>query len=702
VQVESRTYRLRMLLLGGAAVLVSNQAAYAQDEQNAIVLDAVTVEAQSNEILKQEGYVAKQDRIGTKVDTPIAQIPQAISVVTQKQIEDQEPRTLNEALTYTASANPNSFGFDSRFDAFSLRGFPAYYNGMFRDGLRQFNSPTALFKTEPYGLEGITILKGPASSLYGVSGPGGIVNLVTKRPKEETFREVETVFGGHERAQLGFDFSGPVNEDKSLLYRITGLGRSADTDLEGYPDDKLYIAPALTFKPDEDTKLTILSELSRTKTGGTAAFYNPAYGEVSDIYEGDPRYNDFDQTQGRIGYEFEHRFNDLLTVRQNLRYAKVDADLEYSGHYPVGAELARYWGHYKENVATFTVDNMAQFTFDTGPVSHVALAGIDYTYSDYDAASAFSYASVDDIKNAPLAFAGSQKMSNVGIYAHDQMKWDALTLFGSVRYDWVDSKSVDATEEQTDQKDEHFSGRVGLSYETPWGLIPYVNYSTSFAPNIGFVYEAGTEIRSVAQPTVSEQKEIGVKYQIPDTNLLISAALFDIKQKDGVVFDVYGPTGENRQRQLDLNSRGIELEANASFENGFGLIASYTHLKMKIDQGAVGTEGNELSATPNDIFSLWGNYEFNDGALAGLGLGAGVRYVGKSYGDDENTFTNKDRVFVDAAVSYDFGKRFDNFEGVKLQINAKNLFDEQKPICSAGYCYRDEGRSIIGSLRYRF
>ncbi|RAI33212.1 hypothetical protein CH341_31890, partial [Rhodoplanes roseus] len=94
-------------------------------------------------MLKQDGYVAKQDRAGTKVDTPIADIPQAITVVTQDQIEDQEPRTLNETLGYTASANPNNFGFDSRFDAFTLRGFNAYYNGIFRDGLRQYNSPTA-------------------------------------------------------------------------------------------------------------------------------------------------------------------------------------------------------------------------------------------------------------------------------------------------------------------------------------------------------------------------------------------------------------------------------------------------------------------------------------------------------------------------------------------------------------------------------
>lgn len=695
------------LLSSAAAAALFVVPTSAQDaapaEGQVIQLEQVRVEAQSNDTLVQSGYVAKQDRAGTKIDTPIAEIPQAISVITQGQIEDQEPRTLNEALTYTASANPNSFGFDSRFDAYFLRGFPAYYNGLFRDGLRQYNSPTALYKTEPYGIEGITVLKGPASSLYGVSGPGGIVNLVTKRPLDKPYREVETVFGEHGRAQLGLDFSGPVTENGAVLYRMTALGRKADTDLPGYPDDKLYFAPAITFKPDEDTKLTILGEVSRSRTGGTAIKYNPSYGEISDIYMGDPRYNDFDQDQGRIGYEFEHRFNELFAVRQNLRYSKVDADLEYSGLYSVGPTLplARYWGHYREDVGAFTVDNIAQFTFDTGALSHEAVFGVDYSRADYNGAGTVIYTSLEDIRDAALPSAGGQKMDNVGVYVHDQVRWDALTVFLGARYDWVDTDSTDGAGTTTTQRDKDFSGRIGLSYETPWGITPYANYSTSFAPNIGFVYDDVTvDVTRPARPTVAQQKELGVKYQLPDTNLLISAALFEIDQKDGVVFDV--SQGDNRQRQLDLNSRGVELEANASFDNGFSLIASYTHLKMTIEQGATGTEGNQLSATPNDIFSLWGHYTFSEGALGGLGLGAGVRYVGSSFGDDTNTFKNDDKVFVDASLSYDFGVNNPDFEGVKAQLNVKNLFDERKKTCSAGFCYLDEGRSIIGSLRYRF
>ncbi|MER8465162.1 TonB-dependent siderophore receptor [Mesorhizobium sp. M1396] len=701
MRTRPMTWRQGISLLGGAAMLGQSGAAHAQDGETATMLGKIEVTAQSNEILKQDGYVAKKDRIGTKTDTPLARIPQAVSVVTQKQIEDQKPRTLNETLGYTASANPNSFGFDTRYDAFFLRGFQAFYNGMFRDGLRQYNGPSAWFRTEPYGIEGVTILKGPASSLYGVSGPGGIVNVVTKRPKDEPFREIELLAGEHNRFQAALDASGPVNEDGSILYRFTSLGRKSDTELSGYPDDKIYLAPAVTFKPDEDTKLTILGEYSKSVTGGTAAFYNSGYGVLSNLYEGDPAWNDFAQSQGRIGYEFEHRFNDLLTVRQNLRYNAVDSDIEYSGHYPDGADLRRYWGHYTETMKNFVVDNMAQFEFDTGPVKHTAVGGIDYAWSDYDAASGLSYISVDDIKAMPVPHSGGQQMNQLGVYLHDQMEWNDFTLFTSGRYDWVDTTSTAADDSTSKQKDSAFSGRLGLSYQTEWGITPYVNYSTSFSPNIGFVYDdVASPVGRVARPTIATQKEIGVKYEIPNYNATVSAALFDIDQKDGVVFDA--STGINKQRQLDLNSRGIELEASASLDNGFSFIASYTYLRVRIEQGAEGTDGKELSATPNHILSLWGHYQFENGTLEGLGLGTGVRFAGSSYGDDTNTFKNSARAFVDASLSYDFGNRNPKLEGVKLQVNAKNLFDSQKTICSAGYCYRDEGRSLFASLRYRF
>ncbi|MFN7026064.1 MAG: TonB-dependent siderophore receptor [Pseudorhizobium sp.] len=693
VNIGSALLRHKLALMTGASLALQAGLGVAQDAQTE--LETIVLEAESDAILVQEGYVAKSDRIGTKTDTPLIRVPQSVSVVTQDQIEDQKPRTLNEALTYTAGANPNNFGFDSRYDAFYLRGFPAYYTGTFRDGLKQFNGPSAWFRAEPYGVEGVTVLKGPASSLYGVSGPGGIVNMVTKRPKDETFREIELLLGQDNRYQAAADLSGPVDENGNLLYRFTAVGRKSDTHIEGYPDDTFYLAPAFTWTPDEDTSFTLLSEYSRSVVGATAYYVNTAPGQISDIYSGDPNWNDFTTTQGRIGYEFEHRLNDVVTLRQNVRYHEVDADLKYS-------YLGTSWSQYKEKVSAFSADNIAQFEFDTGPLAHTAIVGFNYNWWDYSARSRASTTSIADVPLQTFASAGEQEMDQYGLYLHDQIEWDRWTVFLTGRQDWAQSDSVTAAGTAIDTTDRAFSWRAGLSYQFDNGINPYASYATSFSPNLGFVYDAsGT--RSVAEPTGADQIEVGVKYEIPDTNLVVSAAYFDIDQADGVVFDgTFDSAGNQVQRQLDLHSRGVELEANASFDNGFSLIASYTYMQMTIEEGLPGTVGNELSGAPNHVASLWGHYLIESGPLSGLGLGAGVRYIGESYGDDANTFKSGSRTLVDAAVSYDFGYRNPNLQGLSLQVNAKNVFDKQEAICTSGNCYWDEGRTVYGSLRYRF
>ena len=240
----------RLLLASTALSLIAPSLSFAA-EDGATMLGPLMVESESGETLQQDGYVAIQGQQATKVDAPIARIPQAVSTVTQAQMEDQKPRTLNEAISYSAGVDTGTFGFDTRYDAFKLRGFPAHYTGMFRDGLRQYNGPSAWFRNDPYTVEGIAILKGPASSLYGVSGPGGLVNLVTKRPKDQPFHEIELLGGTDDRRQAAFDLSGPVDDEGRVLYRLTGLARASDTTLDGYPDDKTLIAPAATIRFDK-------------------------------------------------------------------------------------------------------------------------------------------------------------------------------------------------------------------------------------------------------------------------------------------------------------------------------------------------------------------------------------------------------------------------------------------------------------------
>ncbi|MCO5149336.1 MULTISPECIES: TonB-dependent siderophore receptor [unclassified Shinella] len=718
----SRT--MSRLALAGTSLLTLATVALAQDQAataagGATVLEDIVVNGGSGGVITADGYVGKSSATGAKVDTPFIQTPQSISSVTQQQLEDRNPQTLLETLAYTPGTRVGGYGFDPRFDSFTVRGFDVTYTGVFRDNLRQPGAGSSLFKTEPYGLEGVSILRGPSSALYGASGAGGLYNLISKRPTEDALREIQVQYGSHDRYQGQFDLSGPINEADPVYYRLTGLLRSADTEQVGVPDDRAYIAPAFTWKPDEDTKLTILGEYSRTKTGGTAAYYyDAATGKVSDIFAGNPAYNDSIQNQGRIGYEFEHRLNEVFTFRQNARASWLNVDADWAFAYQPNAAdptlLDSSAGTYEEWMNTYTIDNQLEAKFDTGALEHTLLTGIDFTKIYWKSLNGYGATPPLDTKNPtrgrptdPIGFQTKsvQDQFITGLYLQDQIRYDALTFTLGGRYDWV-STDTDNTDlasgalSTINQSDRAFTWRAGVTYETEWGITPYASYSTAFSPNAGVNLATGNPFK----PTESEQQEVGVKYLLPDSNTLLTAALFNIDQTNGLYYEVVdlpsGPANIQVQRGK-LRSRGLELEASTSLDNGLSLIASYTYTQAKIIDGPAGTVNNDVSSVPRHMASLWAHYTMpEDGALAGLGFGAGVRFTGESYGNDANSMKNKARAFVDASIDYDFAAIDKDFAGLKLQVNATNLFDRQDAVCSAGFCYRDQGRTIIGNLKY--
>ncbi|WP_061933327.1 TonB-dependent siderophore receptor [Aureimonas sp. AU22] len=685
--------------------------------QDVIELDTVTVEGSAGTPtpgegegsgLETDGYVAKAADVGTKTDTPLNKVPQSISVVSRQQLEDRNVQTLSEALTYTPGVRVGAFGFDPRFDSFSIRGFDVVYNGVYRDGLRELTGNFSIFKTEPYGLQGVSVLKGPSSVLYGGGSPGGIVNLTSKRPTDAPFREIETQIGNNDRYQAQFDASGPLAGNDNVLYRITGLARTAETDLASVPDDRTFIAPALTLRSDDrNTHLTILGEYADITTGGNATYFNQN-GRPTGLESGDPAFGDFDQQQGRIGYEFEHRFNETVAVRQNLRYAHIDADVKYTSIgalSPDGLTASRSTGRIVDDLDSIAVDNQVQVNVDTGPVAHTLLGGLDYNHVDVDDKIGLGTApdldlvtlnyGTQPIPSPALDFvATTTRQSQTGVYLQDQLEYNRFVLTLGGRYDWLEQEAFNQLSVSTSAQDDHkFSGRAGLAYLFDNGISPYVSYSTSFSPVIGNSFSG-----DAFSPSEGEQEEIGVKYAPSEVNLAINAALFRIRQTNVLASD---PNNPNFQIQRgEVESKGIELEATTSLMAGLNLTAAYTYLDLEITAGD--NEGNAPSGIPEHQFSIWSDYTVQSGAAEGLGFGAGVRYLGESFGDDTNTFRNDSRILVDASLSYDFGKANPKLEGVSAQINAKNLFDKRADSCQAGYCYRDEGRNVIGSLRYRF
>ncbi|MDD9726824.1 TonB-dependent siderophore receptor [Roseovarius sp. SK2] len=697
---------MKYLSLTAIALLTTSLSAYAQGG-SPYQLGTIELESESDETLQQNGYVAQSGRQATKLESRIANIPQSIGTVTQDEIEDRKPRQLLEALEFSAGTTTSTFGFDSRYDAFYLRGFPAFNNGFFRDGLRQVNGPSAWYVNDPYTLEGIAILKGPSSSLYGVSGPGGLVNVVSKRPKAEPFNELRFTTGTDNRAELAFDFTGPVDEDGRLLYRLTGLVRDADTPLPGYKDDKILIAPSLTYDLTERTRITLLTEYSDSTVGATAAYFNPAPGVASETYNGDPAYNTFDNEQYRIGYEIAHELTDTVTLRQKMRYSEVDSELRYSGLYDFGGgAIGRGWGKYLENQSNFSVDNTIEAELETGALTHQFVAGLDYTRSEFDAFSTFGFASAAAVEATPAPYSQGQDIEQTGIYVHDQITNGALNVFVSGRYDFVETTSFDATRAGTRTTDDALTGRIGISYAMANGMTPFANFSSTFVPNTGVTYSDPTDPASdaPAAPTEAVQTELGFKYELPGTDSLVTASIFDIQQEDGVVFQpvnsaVFG--GLNQvQVPYDLRSQGLELEGKFNLGNGLRMTGSYTYLDVEIEAGTTGTVGNQLSGTPKHQAALWAFYEPQNGMMEGFGIGGGLRYVGESYGDDQNTYKNRDRVFVDLAMTYDFAKQ--GYEGLEVQANVRNVFDEDGQTCSAGNCYRHQGRTATFAVQRRF
>lgn len=695
----------------------SSEDSAANPDGDGTVLGEIRVDGGSGGVINADGYVGLSSATGAKTDTPFAETPQSVSTVTEQQMRDRNPQSLTDAIAYTPGARTDAYGQDPRYDSFFVRGFNVTNTGVFRDNLRQPVAGYGYFLTEPYGIEGISILRGPSSALYGATGAGGLYNVITKRPTDETLREVETQFGTDDRYQGQFDFSGPVREDDdSFLYRLTGVARKSGTEFEAVDDDVAFIAPALTWKPDEDTKLTLLGEYSHSETGGNPAYYNDAPGHVSQYESGDPAFSALDHDMARFGWEFEHAFGDGLTFRQNARYSTQDATSKYVYTYDGTAHAAdpslidRGTGYERQSLDAFVIDNQLEAKFQTGQLDHTVIGGVDFAWVDFVSYAGYGAADPLDTNNLnygdPIATPAltsrtDQRQLQTGLYLQDQIRYDAWTLTMGGRYDWVSTKTdnTDLTSgavTSLDQDDGEFSGRIGATYETPWGFVPYASYSTAFSPNVGW----NSTTNAPFNPTTSTQQEIGVKYLVPDANMVVTAAFFNIDQENGLFYEVVNGVNTQVQRGK-LRSRGVELEAVASLDNGLSISGSYTYTDLKILEGPDETVDNYVSSVPFHMASLWLHYQLPESTmLHGLAIGAGARFQGKSYGNDANTLENSARVLFDASVSYDFAALDPAYKGLKLQVNANNLFDRRETTCTSGYCYLDPGRSVIGSIRY--
>lgn len=698
--------------------------------EGALALPETTVNAASDSESAWgpvDGYLAKRTAAGTKTDTALVEAPRSISVATRQQMNDRGVHSLDDAVKYMPGIVSASYGSDSRYDWMRVRGFePA----QFLDGLPLPRGVYVNPKAETWNLDRLALLRGPASSIYGQTPPGGLLDMVSRRPQAESAHEIKVEYGSDNHRQINFASTGKIDDAGQFLYGLSGVIRDGGTQIDHIDDKRYNIAPSLTWNISEDTKLTLLSQFTHDDTGATSQFrpiqgtkIDMPFGDISHHKNlGDPNYEFYDRVYYALGYAFEHRFNDVWQFRQNLRYTKSELSFQnitpgayYTPGGPVQADgtVNRMSTNVDENMGQFAVDNNFQADFATGTVSHTVLIGLDHERIDHDYLSIFGFDvpptnAVNPVYGVPITrparstafYDYNQKTVQTGLYLQDQMALDNWRLTLGGRQDWVHTGTKfynkgDATNTQRDTK---FSGNAAISYVFDSGLVPYLSYAESFQPANG----ADADPLKSFKPTEGEQWELGIKYQPPGSNTLLTAAVYDLTQKNVSVTSNVGGTPITSQTG-EVKVRGLELEAVSDVTENLKVIAAYTLAKSEVQDGQY--KGNRLQLMPNQQASLWADYTWHSGVLDGFGIGAGARYTGNTYGDQGNTWLGKADAYTvfDASVHYDLGRLDNSLKGASVALNATNLLNKDYiSTCDGYYCYYGDQRSVVASATYKF
>ena len=665
------------------------------------------------------GYVAGRSSSGTKTNTPIMETPQAVSVIGAEQIRDQKPNKLDEVLRYSAGVRAGTFGADTRNDWWLIRGFKSDDVGLFLDGMQLFYTSYASWKLQTPNMERVEVLRGPSAVLYGGSSPSGIVNVISKMPPAEPIRYVETGVNNFGNAYVGFDVGGPVatqSGNGKLFYRVVGQVQNGPTQVNFTPDNNYFIAPSVTWKPDADTTFTVLASASKQDTRGInflpyqGTVTNAPFGKIpTSFFAGDPNVDKFTREQEMLGYQFERNLNDDLTFRQNARFAHVD--VTYRGYVGNGwadvntATLNRYNWYAKNTANQADLDNQLEYRFDTGPLKHTMLFGVDlkgYQIDDYQlfgggVPSISVFNPTYGLSDIPFAgdpfrnFRITQKQA--GTYLQDQMKLGNFTLVLSGRNDWVettqDKRFTGAMVASRD--DSRFSGRAGLIYNFDNGIAPYVSYSTSYNPVIGL-----NASNQLLLPETGKQAEVGLKVQPKGFDGYFTVSAFDLKRQNALTTD---PSNSLLQNQTgEVTSRSIELEAVANVTKELKLIGAFTSYHIFTSRDLDPTlVGKTPTNTPSLLASGWADYTFKEGPLTGFGFGGGVRYVGSSWADTANTLEVPAVVLGDLALHYEW-------QNWRTALNVINLTDKiyVASCASASSCFYGDRRRITASVSYKW
>jgi iron complex outermembrane recepter protein len=664
------------------------------------------------------GYSVDADApaLSSKSNIPLIRNPVSLQVVTRQTLDDKQSISVQDALVGGVSnVQPKA---DTFYDGFTIRGFNN--SSIFRNNL-QAPSITHL---QTANLQSIEVLKGPAAMEFGRLEPGGVVNLVVKRPLDTPYYSVQQQIGSWSHTRTTVDATGPLTQDKTWLYRVNASFDRGDSFRNFVFNQDAFIAPTISWRPDNHLRFNIDAEYQNTIFVADADSAIPAVGlrpaaiPVSRYLQNPAvtRANPSRKLRGMIGYDWTFDYDENWSVTNRFAYTDIQEAQRITDFYDgfnesTGDVLRGIWdinGH--ESLLTTNLDLKGKF--ETGPLKHSTLLGWDYLNDEnkgygksgnaFDPINIYapSY-SLSGYSKQPHDFHFPFRQSWKGVYGQDMISFyeDRIHLLLGGRHDWASygtGNSPTSFEEAygfynpdtgngfQPATDQAWSPRLGVVLQPIPAISFYANYVRSFGATNGqplpgnppFPAERGL------------QWEGGVKAELLDKRLTATLAYYDI-YKSGIVQSILG-TQFSRPVGL-VHSSGVEFDLAGRIDDNWSVIANYAYNDARIVSDASGPPqpnydgvtyfnaggqlGNRLQNAPLHSGALWVKYNAL-GDFKGLSLGGGVVAVGERQGDNNNSFQLPAYSRVDTMISYQLPQQLTPWAKlVTLQFNVKNLLN---------------------------
>lgn len=652
--------------------------------------EAQTTTADTITVVGQRSYRTTESSSSTRTDTPLIDVPQAVSVVTQAELRDRAAQNLADTVRYVPGVS-FAQGEGNR-DTPIFRG-NASTADMFVDGVRD----DVQYYRDLYNVDHVDVLRGSNGMIFGRGGGGGVINRVTRQANGQDVRQFTAQLSGEGGGRVTGDYGVAIDDMAS--FRITGVYEDSDS----YRDDVTYqrngINPTFALQVGDNTLLRVGYEYydyEFVADRGVSSFNGRPLNVDPATFFGDPSRSPTTTTVNALNLHFEHDFGNGVELTNHARwgiyekfYQNVFPAATSGGGANVGIEA------YNQATDRNSFFNQTDLNFDvaTGGISHNILVGFEYgrqitdNFRETGYFTAISptttsvtvpvsnprYAGPIQFRQSATDADNSGEATQYAAFVQDQIEfsphWQAVI---GVRYDRFESELTNnRTGAQFDAEDNLWSPRFGLIFKPAENASIYASYSQTFVPRAGEQLASLSATNSALDPEEWENIEFGVKWDILPA-LSLNAAIYQLQRTNVAITDPLNPT------QLILvdgqEVQGFELGISGDITDRWHIVGGYAFQDSEIlsNQSATIRAGATLAQTPEHSFSLWNRYDLTDR----LGVGLGVIYVGERFAAVENTVTPASNTVMEDYTRVDAAAYWTVNDNLRVQLNVENVLDE--------------------------